>query len=141
MSGLAGILAGNIPAGVYHWRTELPAADLQHTTKAAGWSLAHIADVVETKDEVLGAIGVALGFPDYYGRNLDALWDCLRDLAAPTVLLWETWGPAAYADAGFFAKLVALLKERAAEMAEDRPAFVVLLRGEGPLSTGLAELA
>lgn len=29
----------------------------------------------------LRAIGAALDFPDYYGRNLDALNDCLRDVA------------------------------------------------------------
>jgi RNAse (barnase) inhibitor barstar len=31
---------------------------------------------------VLAAIGRALGFPDWYGANLDALFDCLTDLAA-----------------------------------------------------------
>lgn len=29
---------------------------------------------------VLGAIGRALGFADWYGANLDALYDCLTDL-------------------------------------------------------------
>lgn len=31
-------------------------------------------------------IGVALHFPAYYGRNLDALHDCLTDIAEPTHL-------------------------------------------------------
>lgn len=34
------------------------------------------------KREVLAAFGEALGFPDYYGANLDALNDCLQDLAS-----------------------------------------------------------
>ncbi|AMM31477.1 Barstar family protein [Sinomonas atrocyanea] len=35
-----------------------------------------------SKREVLAAFGTALGFPDYYGANLDALNDCLQDLAS-----------------------------------------------------------
>jgi RNAse (barnase) inhibitor barstar len=107
MSGLAGLLAGRVEPGVYRWHTELSAADLSESVTGAGWSLAQIADVAETKDEVLGAIGAALGFPAHFGRNLDALWDSLRDLSAPTVLLWETWGSAAYADRAGFEKIVA----------------------------------
>lgn len=32
------------------------------------------------------AVKEALGFPDYYGHNLDAFNDCLREVAASTVL-------------------------------------------------------
>ena len=32
-------------------------------------------------DEIHAAIKDAFGFPDYYGANWDALWDCLRDFA------------------------------------------------------------
>ena len=140
MSGLAGLLAGRVEPGVYRWHTELAAADLSASVAAAGWSLAQVAEVVETKDEVLGAIGTALGFPDHFGRNLDALWDSLRDLSAPTVLLWETWGSAAYADRAGFDRILRVLRERSAEISEDRPAFTVLLRGDGP-ETDLADLA
>ncbi|MGH3350949.1 MAG: barstar family protein [Nocardioides sp.] len=132
MSGLAGLLAGKVDPGVYRWHTELAAADLSESVAAAGWSLAQVSDVVETKDEVLGAIGTALGFPSHFGRNLDALWDCLRDVSAPTVLLWETWGAVAYASPEVFAKVLRVLRDRAAEISEDRPAFTVLLRGDGP---------
>ena len=139
MSGLAGLLAGKVDPGVYRWHTELAAADLSESVTGAGWSLAQIADVAETKDEVLSAIGSALGFPAHFGRNLDALWDSLRDLSAPTVLLWETWGSAAYADRDGFDRIVRVLQDRAAEISEDRPAFTVLLRGDGP-ETDLTDL-
>lgn len=36
----------------------------------------------ESKHEVLVAFGKALRLPEYYGRNLDALNDCLQDLAS-----------------------------------------------------------
>lgn len=56
---------------------------------------------------VLAAIAEALSFPSYFGRNLDALHDCLMDLswlpAGDHVLIWA-WpdilraaDPAAYA--------------------------------------------
>lgn len=38
------------------------------------------------------AIAAALSFPDYFGRNLDALYDCLTDLTwlpvGEHVLIW-----------------------------------------------------
>ena len=47
------------------------------------------------------ALAQAFGFPEYYGRNLDALHDCLTDLHEETDLsivhpeaLLETLGPA-----------------------------------------------
>lgn len=38
-------------------------------------------DGLAGKTAVLTAIGRALGFPQWYGANLDALYDCLTDLA------------------------------------------------------------
>ena len=42
-----------------------------------------------------------LAFPDWYGRNLDALFDCLTDLSQETELLlqnWDSWEDQRYAD-------------------------------------------
>jgi RNAse (barnase) inhibitor barstar len=41
--------------------------------------LAECSDCVD-KLAVLTAIGRAFGFPEWYGANLDALYDCLTDL-------------------------------------------------------------
>ncbi|MBE6598318.1 MAG: barnase inhibitor [Ruminococcaceae bacterium] len=35
---------------------------------------------IHTKDELHDAFAVGLGFPEWYGRNLDALHDCLTDI-------------------------------------------------------------
>lgn len=37
-----------------------------------------------------------LHFPDYYGRNLDALWDMLGEIQEPTRIYW--YGQAALAE-------------------------------------------
>ena len=34
-----------------------------------------------TKPDLLDALAVGLSFPDYFGRNWDALWDCVCDLS------------------------------------------------------------
>ncbi|OXM52047.1 barstar family protein [Amycolatopsis alba] len=44
------------------------------------------------KASTLDAIAEALSFPDYFGKNLDALYDCLTDLSwlppGEHVLIW-----------------------------------------------------
>ena len=35
--------------------------------------------------EIHAIIQKALDFPDYYGRNLEALWDCLRDMVGEPI--------------------------------------------------------
>lgn len=49
--------------------------------------LAECSDCVDKK-AVLTAIGRAFAFPDWYGANLDALYDCLTDLPDRGVPGW-----------------------------------------------------
>ena len=129
MSGLAAVLAGRHARGVFRWHASYDVEDVRHTVEHSGWTFGY-ADGwgTESVAEFHGLIASALAFPDYYGRNLDALWDCLTDLAEPTVLLWDGWGPLAHADRKGFDRLLAVMLERTAR----RPPFSVLLRGEGP---------
>ena len=32
-------------------------------------------------DDIHAKLKTSFGFPDYYGKNWDALWDCLRDFS------------------------------------------------------------
>jgi hypothetical protein len=136
MSGLAGVLAGHQPAGVYRWHAAFPPAEVRHTVEHAGWRFAVVDGWThQDKAAFLTAIGAALDFPEWYGENFDALVDCLRDVSgsdgAGTVLLWEGWGPLAREDRRAFDIAVDVLTGRCG----DRPPFVVLLRGDGPDTT------
>lgn len=56
-------------------------------------------------------IAAAAGFPAYYGRNLDALWDCLTDQPEGTVLVWPDWPELAVHHAAWWARVIAVLTE------------------------------
>jgi RNAse (barnase) inhibitor barstar len=47
---------------------------------------------IRSKSEFYDAVAAAMSFPGWFGRNLDALYDCLRDLswlpAGEHVLVW-----------------------------------------------------
>ena len=88
--------------------------DLAGRLQAQGWKVG-IVSGAPTKAEALDAIGKALDFPSYYGKNLDALTDCLRDLEAPTALIWVGWEPFAVQAASDWGKLVTVLSDRVAE--------------------------
>lgn len=129
MSGLAAVLAGRQRPGVHRWESGLDVADVQHTVEHAGWTFGYVdGAALESRLEVLRAIGDALSFAPHYGVNLDALNDCLRDLAGPTVLLWDAWSGFARSAPGEFARVIRVLGER--NPAD--PVLEVLLRGPGP---------
>jgi RNAse (barnase) inhibitor barstar len=135
MSGLAALLAGRAAPGTYRWRSGAAVADVRDTVEHAGWRFAHHdgrAD--ETRADVLAGLGTALDFPAYYGQNLDALADCLRDVvpatSTGTLLLWDAWGPFARAHERSFTRVLQVLRGRSGE--ERGAPFAVLLRGDGP---------
>ena len=43
-------------------------------------------DAISTREELHAALARELALPDWYGGNLDALYDCLTDLGEETVL-------------------------------------------------------
>lgn len=128
MSGLAGILAGHHAPGVYRWHAAFGTSDVRHTVEHAGWRFACVDGIgVEDKTALVEALGAAVGAPDHFGQNLDAVWDVLRDVDGPMLLLWDQWGPMARADRDTFDTVTGLLANRA-----EQGGLAVLLRGEGP---------
>lgn len=88
----------------------------------AGWRVVRVVGG-RTRDEVMDAFATALEFPDYFGRNLDALWDCLRDVEVPTAVVWSGWEPWAAREPGQWAALRDVVDERA----HTPPAFALVL--------------
>ena len=45
-----------------------------------------------TKTELHHEISFAFNFPNYYGKNLDALWDCLTEyVSLPESVVWKNF--------------------------------------------------
>lgn len=118
----------DIPAGLVRgtpgiYRLSRPPSDLVRRLRGHGWVTGELAGATD-RAEVLQGIGEALGFPGYYGRNLDALWDCLTDLTAPTALVWDGWQDFAVYHADDWARVRHVLGDR---MTQEPPFAVVLI--------------
>lgn len=46
---------------------------------------------ISCREELHKALAEALPFPNYYGNNLDALYDCLMELGAETEIRLLDW--------------------------------------------------
>jgi RNAse (barnase) inhibitor barstar len=107
-----------------------PAAEVAADATARGAD-AHVLGPAASKAELLAAFARALRFPDWVGRNWDALADALRDLSwlpeGPHVVVWA--GADALRDAAPEAYETALevLRHATAESARTRRPLTVLL--------------
>ncbi len=82
---------------------------------------------VDAKAALLDAVAAALGFPAYFGRNWDALDECLRDLEGPGVALAVEGAAELWAGApGVVGKLVESWLFAAGEQARDDVALHLL---------------
>ncbi|MFJ9410185.1 barstar family protein [Streptomyces sp. NPDC101393] len=79
---LAAVLDGSTPAGVLPWPADRPVADALAAARDAGWSATALdLEGAADKDAFMERCSRALGLPDWFGRNWDALADCLTDLS------------------------------------------------------------
>ncbi len=80
------------PDGPGVFRIAGTAADATAAARAHG-STPYVVPEQSSKGALLDAIAAALSFPGWFGRNLDALADCLGDLSwlpeAPVAVVWE----------------------------------------------------
>lgn len=117
---------------------EDPGADALVQEARRRGAYAHVVDGVHMRDKlsVMDGIAAAMSFPDWFGRNLDALYDCLTDLgwlpSGEHVLIWVSSGTLAAADPKGYLAIRSVLSDAqramgtAAERPDDRQ-FTVLL--------------
>jgi RNAse (barnase) inhibitor barstar len=107
----------------------VPEAGLAQAQARARGATVHLVGPVTSKIDALDAIGAALNFPSWYGRNLDALYDCLVDLswqpAGEHVLIWTGYRELQAADPDGYRAVVAVLDDAAAASSQ-RPLSVLL---------------
>lgn len=143
MSGLARLLAGHTPPGVYHWTSSASARDVAHAVEHAGWRFVSL-DTWKDEDKAafLETCRESFAFPAWVGRNFDALADALSDVRAEdgagVVVLWQGWAPLARADRRAFDVVIDVLADRV-DFERAGP-FAVLLQGPGPDDVELPEL-
>jgi RNAse (barnase) inhibitor barstar len=66
-----------------YWQKQLLETDAQWLADHAYRLYRLNCEQWSSDQSALVEIGMALGFPDYYGRNLDAFNDCLSDIEIP----------------------------------------------------------
>lgn len=66
------------------------------------------------REEAMELLGRALVLPEWWGRNLDALYDCLTDLGRPVRL--EVSRREAMVETAFGRRLLRVLEDAAAEL-------------------------
>ncbi len=74
----------DLPAHIVAARSALNVDELRRWAEAAGHRFV-LADFsgCDGRKAVMREVGRAFAFPDWYGANLDAMYDCLTDLAEP----------------------------------------------------------
>nr|WP_298249644.1 barstar family protein [uncultured Halomonas sp.] len=92
------------------------------------------------REALLDGLAAGLAFPDYFGRNWDAAWDCLTELAwvpgRPRVVAV----PAAPLEEGAMATFVELMADAAEHWVARGQILVTLIGWNGEASAGLPAL-
>lgn len=79
---------------------------------------------IRSLDEFYDEIAKKLRFPDYFGRNLDALWDVLTtDVKGPVELAWEDSEVSKKSMGKNFEKVAALLRDVGKEREDFKVSF------------------
>jgi RNAse (barnase) inhibitor barstar len=127
----ASLLAGTTAPGLFEWRGD-PARDLVVDAVLAGWqALTLDTRGISSVDDFWHAVVKGWDLPEWFGRNLDALFDVLAERCeTPTVLVWDGLARLSDVDPVLAAAVVDVLRD-AAGQAE---AFAVVVRDDRGVS-------
>lgn len=70
---------------------------------------------IKTAERLHQELAQALNFPDYYGKNLDALFDCLTEYRQDRELILTNWHDLEYALKDYSGKLLYVFHEACEE--------------------------
>ncbi len=80
---------------------------------------------VKNMDQLHAELAVLLGFPEHYGRNLDALYDCLSgEIELPVKIIWKTY-TSTHSKLGENAALFLDVME---DFAQEEPDFQIVIK-------------
>ena len=129
------LLSGRQVPGVYRLVTAASADKVVNAARAAGWTTWVLPGSPASKHDLLDAVGGVMHFPDWFGKNWDALADALTEIATAApggVLVWA--GAEALADAApdDWATARAVLDRAVAYQREHGWSFAVVCIGRQP---------
>lgn len=133
MSGLAALLAGHTPPGVYQWHSAAPMPDVQHAVEKAGWHFCYLDGwTVEDRESFLKGACACLDAtePAEDMDGLSAALDSADVGECGLVLLWDGWSPLARHDEATFKQALDVFRGRSASSANG--SLAVIMRGDGP---------
>ncbi len=128
------VLAGE-RRGVF--RLDGPTNGLIDAARDRGWHVVTLdTDGTVDKEGFMTAVDDAFDLPEWFGRNWDALDECLRalDLDEPdgVLVLWENWDGFAVADPDAFETAIEVFRDATVAWHDDGTPGAVVLRGDGP---------
>ena len=140
---LARYLSDPAHAGVYRLEASRIETPVESASDKRGSAVAGVewrrlpAAPYWSREALLDGLAASLAFPDHFGRNWDAAWDCLTELGWGEERALVVLVPAAPADEAAMAAFVELMQDAAEHWAARGHALVTLIVGETPVSAAL----
>lgn len=121
------VLSGVVSPGLFTWRGRAD-RDLVGEAQAAGWqALSLDTRRVTSFEGFYDEVATAWALPEWFGRNLDALFDALGDLAQrPTLIVWDGLRELADVDPVQTSAVVDVLRDAS----EQATALVLIVRDD-----------
>lgn len=133
MTELTDVLSGAAEPAIYRIPPEVAPGDVAAAAADAGWQFIHVDGSATTdKAALMEVMESSFGFPEWFGRNLDALADSLSDVRHErgTVVLWDRADVFAAADPRQYNAVLSVLLSRSRSHAGGP--FLTLLRDGTP---------